>query len=98
MLLPFIMEQAEALKDAIPAFKKGQPIGDGIGPLVVGGMMLDTKKQNAEFETVYSELLQDTFIPQGVLKRETEVILPHVGKILLPCFSFSGIRHKFVKN
>jgi len=55
MLLPFIMEQAEALKDAIPAFKKGQPIGDGIGPLVVGGMMLDAKKQNAEFETVYSE-------------------------------------------
>ena len=55
MMLPFIMEQAEALKDAIPAFKKGQPIGDGIGPLVVGGMMLDTKKQNAEFETVYSE-------------------------------------------
>ena len=55
MLLPFIMEQAEALKDAIPAFKKGQPIGDGIGPLVVGEMMLDTKKQKAEFETVYSE-------------------------------------------
>jgi len=55
MMLPFIMEQAEALKDAIPAFKKGQPIGDGIGPLVVGEMMLDTKKQNAEFETVYSE-------------------------------------------
>ena len=55
MLLPFIMEQAEALKDAVPAFKKGQPIGDGIGPLVVGGMMFDTKKQKAEFETVYSE-------------------------------------------
>ena len=49
------MEQAEALKDAVPAFKSGQPIGDGIGPLVVGGMMLDTKKQEAEFETVYSE-------------------------------------------
>jgi len=55
MMLPFIMEQAEALKDAIPAFKQAQPIGDGIGPLVVGGMMLDTKKQKAEFETVYSE-------------------------------------------
>jgi hypothetical protein len=55
MMLPFIMEQAEALKDAIPAFKQVQPIGDGIGPLVVGGMMLDAKKQNAEFETVYSE-------------------------------------------
>jgi len=55
MMLPFIMEQAEALKDAIPAFKQAQPIGDGIGPLVVGGMMLNTKKQKAEFETVYSE-------------------------------------------
>ena len=55
MLLPFIMEQAEALKDAVPAFKKGQPIGDGIGPLVVGEMMLGTKKEKAEFETVYSE-------------------------------------------
>ncbi len=55
MMLPFIMEQAEALKDAVPVFKLGQPIGDGIGPLVVGEMMLDTKKQKAEFETVYSE-------------------------------------------
>jgi len=55
MMLPFIMEQAEALKDAIPAFKLGQPIGDGIGPLVVGEMMLDTKKQKVEFETIYSE-------------------------------------------
>ena len=55
MMLPFIMEQAEALKDAVPAFKQGQPIGDGIGPLVVGEMMLDTKKQKAEFETIYSE-------------------------------------------
>ena len=55
MMLPFIMEQAEALKDAVPAFKQGQPIGDGIGPLVVGEMMLNTKKQKAEFETVYSE-------------------------------------------
>jgi len=55
MILPFIMEQAEALKDAVPAFKQGQPIGDGIGPLVVGEMMLNTEKQKAEFETVYSE-------------------------------------------
>ena len=55
MILPFIMEQAEALNDAVPAFKQGQPIGDGIGPLVVGEMMLNTKKQKAEFDTVYSE-------------------------------------------
>tara|TARA_B100000470_G_scaffold60678_1_gene45839 strand:- start:1342 stop:2466 length:1125 start_codon:yes stop_codon:yes gene_type:complete len=55
MMLPFIMEQADALRDAITVIKQGQPIGDGIGPLVVGEMMLDTKKQKAEFETIYSE-------------------------------------------
>ena len=55
MILPTIMEHAYALNDAIPAFKHGQPIGDGIGPLIVGGMMLPTKKQNIEIETVYSE-------------------------------------------
>ncbi len=55
MILPFIMEEAEALKDALPAFIKGQPIGDGIGPMVVGKMMLDTTKQEAAFQTVWSE-------------------------------------------
>ena len=55
MMLPFIMEQAEALKDAMSAFKQGQPIGDGIGPFVVGEMMLDTKKQKIKLETVYSK-------------------------------------------
>ena len=55
MMLPFIMEQADALRDAVPVLQQGQPIGDGIGPLVVGEMMLHTKKQKAEFETVYAE-------------------------------------------
>ena len=55
MMLPFIMEQADALRDAVSVLQQGQPIGDGIGPLVVGEMMLHTKKQKAEFETVYGE-------------------------------------------
>ncbi len=55
MLLPFIMEQAEAMKDAIPAFKAGQPVGDGIGPMVVGKMMLSSKKEIISFQTVLSE-------------------------------------------
>ena len=55
MLLPFIMEQAEAMKDAIPAFKAGQPVGDGIGPMVVGKMMLNSKKETISFQTVLSE-------------------------------------------
>ena len=55
MMIPFIMEEAEALKGAVPALKQGQPIGDGIGSLVIGKMMLDTKKNTAAFETVWSE-------------------------------------------
>ncbi len=56
MILPFIMEEAEAITKAIPAFKQGQPVGDGIGPMVVGKMMLDTKKETVAFETVSSEM------------------------------------------
>lgn len=56
MMLPFIMEESEAMRLAIPAFKKVQPIGDGIGPMIVGKMMLATKKENAAFETLKSEI------------------------------------------
>lgn len=52
MVLPFIMEEAEAMRHAVPAFKMGQPVGDGIGPMVVGKMMLDTKKEPVSFQTV----------------------------------------------
>ena len=55
MMMPFIMEEATALKEAVPALKQGQPIGDGIGAMVVGKMMLNTTKQKASFETVWSE-------------------------------------------
>ena len=55
MMLPFVMEEAEALKEAISAFTKGQPVGDSFGPMVVGKMMLSTKKQEISFQTVYSE-------------------------------------------
>jgi len=51
MILPFIMEQAEAMKEAIPAIKSGQPLGDGIGPMIVGKMMLDCQKETIALET-----------------------------------------------
>jgi hypothetical protein len=54
-MIPFIMEEAVALKDAMPAIKKGQPIGDSIGPMVVGQMMLNTTNELAAFETVWSK-------------------------------------------
>ncbi|WP_218841251.1 DUF1512 domain-containing protein [Nitrosopumilus cobalaminigenes] len=55
MILPFIMEQAEAMKEAIPAFKAGQPVGDGIGPMIVGKMMLDCNKETVALETSWAK-------------------------------------------
>ena len=55
MMIPFIMEEANALKDAVESMKNGQPMGDGIGPMVVGEMMLAVSKQNAAFETVWAK-------------------------------------------
>ncbi len=55
MILPFIMEQAVAMKEAIPAFKMGQPVGDGIGPMVVGKMMLSCNKETLSFQTVVAK-------------------------------------------
>jgi len=55
MMMPFILEEAEALRVAVSAFKQGQPIGDGIGPMVVGKMMLGTEKKSIALETVQSE-------------------------------------------
>lgn len=59
MMLPFIMEEAKALRGAVSAFKLGQPIGDGIGPMVVGRMMVHLQKETAAFQTVWSQTLID---------------------------------------
>lgn len=55
MVMPILMEEADALKKAIRTFQKGQPIGDGIGPMVVGRMMLGKEKKHAAQETVYAQ-------------------------------------------
>ena len=44
MIMPLLLQEAEALKDGIGAFKKGQPIGDSIGPMAVGKMMIGKEK------------------------------------------------------
>jgi len=54
MLMPLIMQEAEALTNAIDSFKKAQPIGDGIGAMVAGKLMLKTKKSQIAKDTVYS--------------------------------------------
>jgi hypothetical protein len=46
MILPMVMKEAEAYSSALKAFAYGQPIGDGVGPLIAGKMMLgyETRK------------------------------------------------------
>jgi len=41
MILPLVMQEAEALQGASQAFAQGQPIGDGIGALVASKFMLN---------------------------------------------------------
>jgi hypothetical protein len=55
MVMPLLLEEAEALQKAIGAFKLGQPIGDGIGPMIVGKMMLGKEKMLVAKETVWSQ-------------------------------------------
>jgi hypothetical protein len=55
MIMPILLQEAEALNKAIGTFKAGQPIGDGIGPMIVGKLMLNKEKKVIARETVVSE-------------------------------------------
>jgi len=57
MLLPLIMQEAEALVEATKAFSQGQPIGDGIGPLVAAKLMVGLEKRPLEKDMVASETI-----------------------------------------
>ena len=39
MILPLVMKEAEAYSSALKAFAHGQPIGDGVGPLIAARLM-----------------------------------------------------------
>jgi hypothetical protein len=55
MVMPLLLQEAEALQNGISAFKNGQPIGDSIGPMVVGKMMIGKEKKLISRETLYTE-------------------------------------------
>jgi hypothetical protein len=55
MLLPTLMQQSEALFNALDAFKSAEPIGDGIGPMVAGKLMHGNEKVTIDKETVYAK-------------------------------------------
>jgi len=59
MILPLIMQEAEALVGATKAFAQGQPIGDGIGSLVASKLMRNSDKRKVEKDIVASEIMLD---------------------------------------
>lgn len=55
MIMPMIVQEADALMSALDAFKQIQPIGDGLGPMVAGKLMVGKEKITVERETVYAK-------------------------------------------
>ncbi|HZW56062.1 MAG TPA: DUF1512 domain-containing protein [Nitrososphaerales archaeon] len=81
MIMPIIIQEADALISAIDAFKAAQPIGDGLGPMVAGRFMLGRDPIEVERETVYTKseykgrnlLVMKAEGPMGTVGR------PHIG-------------------
>lgn len=70
MVLPLIMQQAEAYAQALRAFSLGQPIGDGAGPLVAAKLM-------QEYET--KEIARDIVVAEVPIEGRTAYILKAKG-------------------
>ena len=52
MLMPMIIQEADAYLNAVDSFKVGQPVGDGIGPTVVSRYMVGKEKRAIAKDTV----------------------------------------------
>lgn len=78
MVLPLLMEQAEALQKSVSVFKSGQPIGDGIGALVAGRLMAGRDKNIVANETV---LAQTDYENRKLYVLKAQGPAPTVGKL-----------------
>jgi hypothetical protein len=52
MLMPMILQEADALLNAVDSFKVGQPVGDGVGPVIVSRLMVGKEKRVVAKDTV----------------------------------------------
>ena len=52
MLMPMIIQESDALLNAVDSFKVGQPVGDGIGPVSVSRFMVGKEKRVIAKDTV----------------------------------------------
>ncbi|MEM4244217.1 MAG: DUF1512 domain-containing protein, partial [Candidatus Bathyarchaeia archaeon] len=56
MILPLVMKEAEAYASALKAFAYGQPIGDGVGPLVAAKLMHGYEARKVPKDCVVAEV------------------------------------------
>ena len=70
MVLPLIMQQAEAYAQALRAFAVGQPIGDGAGPLVAAKLMRGYKTR---------EVARDVIVATVPIEGRTAYVLKAKG-------------------
>jgi hypothetical protein len=54
MIMPILLKEAEAYLGALESFKLAQPIGDGIGEMVAGKLMLGHENKEIARETLYA--------------------------------------------
>lgn len=55
MILPIVMQEAEAILGATKAFSEGQPIGDGAGALVASKLTRGNEKRKVEKDIIVAE-------------------------------------------
>jgi hypothetical protein len=84
MVLPQIMEQANALAKATDTFKLAQPIGDGVGPMLASKMI-----NGAPFE----RLARDTVVAKTEYNGRTVYVLKAEGPM-----GWVGEPHKALQN
>ncbi len=77
MMLPTVMEEAEAMRGALEPFGRGQPVGDGVGPAVVGLLMRGLKKEDIAYQTV---MARTTVRGRDVLLVKAQGPAPVVGR------------------
>jgi len=70
MILPQIMMETKAYARALVAFKNGQPIGDGIGPLIAARLMRGSKSY---------EIVDDTVVGRVPLEGRVAYVLKAKG-------------------
>ena len=88
MMLPFVMEQAEAMRDAVAPFRDGQPVGDGVGPAVVGAMMRGLPCAPISYQMGYarstiegrSAILLKAMGPDPVVGKPDEALTAIIGE------------------